>query len=335
MAHEQQQNPSNGGCKLGKKLKQNKVPQRGMGVAQLEKIILEEKRLKDAVVLAPNSVRFRRPSIPLPPPNRNPLISKSDDVDPDFVRTSCGSGNDSCRLYDFDGEKQNRNRYLITMPANSSIWAQFPAQRSQFQQPCSSSMVSVSLGTTLSSSTTSVMNIKIEPPSIQSLCANNFPSLQPDGDKMVGMKRSYPFSMENIPIPSLNSNIPFAHVSPISKPDESTASLELTIPFRRENPSSSGSIRDQKAKKFIEEKPDLAKDFLTLAPPQPSPSHSNKKEKLPALCVEELTQPSYQGQTRDLEWSNKQPLHSFFPAAKIHGISNGEAGEHVDLSLKL
>ncbi|KAI3795318.1 hypothetical protein L1987_37969 [Smallanthus sonchifolius] len=138
----------------------------------------------------------------------------------------------------------------------------------------------------------------IGPPSNQSFCANNYSSSQPDGNQMVGWQRSYPFSLENTSFNSLN-------------------------------PLISGSIRDQKTKKFIDENSDLEKDFLTLAPPQSSPPlHLKLKEKLP----------SYQDQTRDAsetEWSNQQPMHSFFPAAKTHGTSNGEVGEQVHLNLKL
>ncbi|KAL8237920.1 hypothetical protein R6Q59_019001 [Mikania micrantha] len=178
------------------------------------------------------------------------------------------------------------------------------------------------------------MNIQIEPPSIQSYCGNKYSSFQPYGDEMVGLKRSYPFPIENIPIPSFNCKIPSAYVSHLSKTDESTSSLELNIPFCRENPLSLGYIRDEKTKKLIDENDDLAKDFLTLAPPKPSPpSHSKLKEKLQPL--RETNQLSYQGQTRDPEWLDQLALHNFFPAAKTHGTNNYETDEYVDLSLKL
>lgn len=148
MAHEEQQHTSSSSSsKFAKKLKHKKVPQRGMGVAQLEKIISEDRQLKDADgVLKPNLIKFRRPAVMLTPPfppNQHHLVSKAD---------GSGSGNSFRRFYNFDGENLNQiqNRYLIGIPANqggfrfesgSSIWAQIQAQRSQFQQPCSSSMV--------------------------------------------------------------------------------------------------------------------------------------------------------------------------------------------------
>ncbi|KAI3769302.1 hypothetical protein L6452_00403 [Arctium lappa] len=342
------------GGRSSKKLKHKKVPQRGMGVAQLEKIILEEQQKKDVGVLIPNSIvspasssvlNFRPPLVPVPPPlppNPNPnhhrLITRTDGVNHSFV----SNGLDH---HGFTAATTN----LVGLPFESKphIWSQHSnvAQRSQhFQQPCSSSMVNVSLGTTSlsSSSSSSVVNFQMEPPSNQSYHGNNYPPLWQDEEKMIGMKRSYPFSMENMPIPSFNSKFPF---SPISRLDESTScnnggttSLEPSNPGSRENPSSLGSIADQTTKKLIDENRGLTKDFLTLAPPRAS--HSNLKEKLAPLSVGELTLSSHQGQTRDHpggEWSksNQQPLHSFFPTAKTPGTSNGEAGEHVDLNLKL
>ncbi|KVI10453.1 uncharacterized protein LOC112506354 [Cynara cardunculus var. scolymus] len=368
-----------GGGRSSKKLKHKKVPQRGMGVAQLEKIILEEQQKKDVGILTPNSIispatsssclaniqsvpNFRPPLVPLPPPlppNHQPLIPRTDGVNPSFVskpmHTSSDGGNNWSRSstggeYRFHGENPNPNpnpnqnrgldhrgftaatampTNLVGLPyeSNPPIWPPHSniAQRSQpFQQPCSSSMVNVSLGTTSSSS---VMNFQMEPPSNQSYCGNNYPPLWPDEDKMIGMKRSYPFSMENMPIPSFNCKFPF---SPISRPDESTScsnggttSLEPSNPSFRETPSSLGAMTDQMTKKLIDENHGLTKDFLTLAPPRAS--HSSLKEKM----VQTHKNPS------GGEWPNQQPLHSFFPAAKTPGTSNGEAVEHVDLNLKL
>ncbi|KAD3066797.1 hypothetical protein E3N88_34677 [Mikania micrantha] len=294
-----------GGGTLSKKLKHNKVPQRGMGVAQLEKLIFEERQLKDAGVLIHDPIKFRRPAIPLPPPfppNRLPLISNSDGMNSDFVHMSSGSGNNCGGLYNFDGVKlnsnQNRNQYSIAISTNQGglCYESNPL----IHQPCSSSMVS-SLSKELF-----------------------YGQNNPERCQMVGLKRSYPFPIENIPIPSFNCKIPSAYVSHLSKTDESTS----------KNPLSLGYIRDEKTKKLIDENDDLAKDFLTLAPPKPSPpSHSKLKEKLQPL--RETNQLSYQGQTRDPEWLDQLALHNFFPAAKTHGTNNYETDEYVDLSLKL
>ncbi|KVH93105.1 Plant transcription factor NOZZLE [Cynara cardunculus var. scolymus] len=363
-----------------KKLKHKKVPQRGMGVAQLEKIISEEQQKKDVSVLTSNSIispsnsssnlattiqkvpNFRpspisSSSIPLPPPlppNHHPLISKTDAVNPISASTfskpasmSSGGGggvggSNWCRLwsdgdYSFEGEKQNQSqnhnqnhgldhpRYTAAFPANLGglpyesnppIWPPPPPnlmmQRSQhLQQPCSSSM-------------------------------------------MVGMKRPYPFSLENVPIPSFHCKFPSAYIPSIPRSDESascsnggTVSIESAHPIFREPPLSSGAINDTVTKKFIDENQGLTRDFLKLAPPQP---HSSSKEKLHSSpCIGEQTQfetlSPHKGQSKGSTHfsgpggSNPQPFLSFFPAAKTPmgqpGNSNGEAGESVDLNLKL
>ncbi|KAI3716229.1 hypothetical protein L6452_23428 [Arctium lappa] len=398
-----------GGHRSSKKLKHKKVPQRGMGVAQLEKIISEEQQKKDVGVLTPNSIisptnsssnlankvpNFRPPpicssSIPLPPPlppNHHPLISKSDALNP-ISGMGGGGGGNWCRLwsdgdYSFEGEKQNQNhnqnqnqnhgldhsRYTTTFPSNLGgfpcesnphIWPPTPPttpnlmlQRSQhLQQPCSSSMVNVSAGTS-SSSSSSVMNYQMEPPSNQSYCGNNYQPLWPEEEKMVGMKRPYPFSLENVPIPSFHCKFPSAYISSIPRSDESTScsngctiGIEPTHQNFRETPLSSGVINDTITKKFIDENQGLTRDFLKLAPPQP---HLSSKEKLhPSPCIGEQSQfetlSPHKGQPKDSAHfpgrggANPQPFLSFFPAAKTPtgqpGNSNGEAS--VDLNLKL
>lgn len=322
MAHEEQtprcSSSSGGGGRLSKKLKITKVPQRGMGVAQLEKIISEEQHKHDVAILKPNSSNFRPPPlIPLPPPlppNLRPLIQITDVTNPSFVsKPMHDGGNNRSRLrnggdHQFIGENPYQYRrlehraYAASMPSNPSglqyesnlsIW------RSQlFQQPSSSSMGNASLGTTStstsSSSSSSVMNLQMELPSNQSYCSNNYPPLWPHEEKMVGMKRPYPFSTENMPIPSFNFKFPY---SPISRSNESPSSVS-----REKNTSNL-----------------ITKDFLTLAPPQQLPS----KEKLSPLSVGKSTSPHH------------QPMYSFFPAATTPDIKNGEEGEHVDLNLKL
>lgn len=391
-----------------KKLKHKKAPQRGMGVAQLEKIISEEEQKKDAGVLTHNSIispsnsssnlagvqkipNFRTPpisssSIPLPPPlppNHHALISKTDGINSmsasaTFSKPTNLTGGNWGRLwsdadYNFEGEKQSQNqnhgldhpRYTAAFPANlgvspyessQPIWPPPPSlmlQRSQlFQQPSSSSMVNVSSGT----SSSSVMNFQMEPPSNQSYCGNNFQPLWPEEEKMIGMKRPYPFSLENVPIPSFHCKFPSAYVSPISRSDESascsnggTTCLEAAHPSSRENHSSSGAISDT-TKKFIDENQGLTRDFLKLAPSQASQSNLSSKEKFHlSPCIGEHsrfeTPPPHNGQSNDTIHisgrgrSNPQPFLSFFPDVKTTtgqpGNSNEEAGESVDLNLKL
>ncbi|KAI3753705.1 hypothetical protein L2E82_25766 [Cichorium intybus] len=309
MAHEEHtprcSNSSGGGGRLSKKLKNKKVPQRGMGVAQLEKIILEEQHKNDLAILTPNSTGFRPPpSIPLPPPlppNHRPLIPTTAAMNPNFLSKPMHTIS--------NGRNQNQNQYggLDHCPyaagmqyeSNLSVWRPLPttiAQRSQlFQQPCSSSLGNVSLGTTSTSSSSSVMNIQMEPPSNQSYCSNNYPPLWPHEEKMVGMKRPYPFPTENMPIPSFKIKL---HFSPITRSNESTScSNGGTNPVSRL----------------------ITKDFLSLAPTRALPS----EDKFGPFSLGEPTLPPH------------QPMYSFFPATKTHGNNNGEEDEHVDLNLKL
>lgn len=161
--------------RLSKKSKSKKVPQRGMGVAQLEKIISEEQQhKKDNSVISPSnsgSVQrvgsFRQPivccsssSIPLPPPlppNHHSLVAKNHKPTNMSSWGRLWSEGD----YSFESEKQNQNqgmdhsRYTaapfsgnlggLPYESNQSTWPPAPnlmLQRSQpFQQPCSSSMV--------------------------------------------------------------------------------------------------------------------------------------------------------------------------------------------------
>nr|XP_043626049.1 uncharacterized protein LOC122597526 [Erigeron canadensis] len=396
-----------------KKLKHKKVPQRGMGVAQLEKIRLEQDQKKDVNDVTPNSgnsctnlasmqtVPSFRPSscsIPLPPPlppNHRSLFSKTDggvsiisgSGSGSFSKpTTGGGGSNWSRLlsdgeYSFEGEKQNQkhnqnlgvdqySRYTAAAyPTNIGglhcessppVWpplSNLMLQRSQsLQLPCSSSLVNVPAGTS-SSPSSSAINFQMEPPSNQSYDSNNYQPLWPEEEKMVGMKRPYPFSLEHVPIPSFNCKFPSTFVSPISRLDESascsngsTTSIEPAYPTFRENPSSSVVIPNTITKKSIDENQLLTRDFLKLGPPQASQLNSSSNEKLQiSPCITEQAHfemlPTHNGQSKDahhlsgIGGSNPQPYLSFFPAARAPirqpGSSSGDAGESVDLNLKL
>ncbi|KAL7218331.1 hypothetical protein ACSBR2_011574 [Camellia fascicularis] len=156
-----------GGNRSSKKLKQKKVPQRGLGVAQLEKIRLEEKEKKDALLLS-NIVKTIKCS-------------------------GLGGGLDHNRF---------ACRSTLNLPYESNPILPPPniIQRTlQFQlQNSSSSMVNVSSGTSLSSE---IKYHQMEPPSNQSFYGNNCTPLWHEEEKMVGMKRPYPFPPDNPPGP--------------------------------------------------------------------------------------------------------------------------------------
>lgn len=145
-----------------KKLKTKKVPQRGMGVAQLEKIISEQRQKKDATVFTNCSSNVRPPPPPPTlPPNHFPWMSKADGINPMSVSKSTnfgGGGGSWSRLlndgaYNFQGERQtqtqNQNLNLggLRYESNPPFWPPSPnlmLQRPQhLQPPCSSSMVNI------------------------------------------------------------------------------------------------------------------------------------------------------------------------------------------------
>ncbi|XP_076924158.1 uncharacterized protein LOC143586499 [Bidens hawaiensis] len=223
-----------------KKPKHKKVPQRGMGVAQLEKIISEEHQNQDATVssiISPtNSSNLNNiHKIPnfnaIPAPPQMP-VSKTEGGSVSKTSGGVGGGNWSRIWSDgefkFDGD---HSRYTASFPANLGglpyesnppIWAPSPNLMMQRSQ----SLVNVSTNTA-----SSVLNFQIEPPSNQSYCGNNFQPLWPEEEKMVGMKRPYPFSLENMPIPSFHCKFPSAYVS---RSDEyASCSIEPTHPVFR------------------------------------------------------------------------------------------------------
>lgn len=69
-------NSSGGGCsRSSKKMKQKKVPQRGLGVAQLEKIRLEEQQKKDAAAALQAAATILTPNPILSPSNSSSCLA--------------------------------------------------------------------------------------------------------------------------------------------------------------------------------------------------------------------------------------------------------------------
>ncbi|KAA8523972.1 hypothetical protein F0562_010597 [Nyssa sinensis] len=412
-----------GNGRSSKKLKQKKVPQRGLGVAQLEKIRLEEQQKqqkKDAAaqapaILSPNSIispsnssclavqcaNFRHhpsPSSipPLPPPSPTDLSSQTsifrpapstpniDVFHPNSVPLSkplIGGGGEigwsaipgagagaghvnwpklwNCE-YNFEGENHrlDHNGFISRSNMNLPYESWVPPnvmQRTQFQQLSSSSMVNVSSGT----SSSSIINFQMEPPSNQSYYGNNYSPNWPEEEKMVGMKRSYPFSLDNPPGPSVHCNFLPAFVPPITRSGESascdnggTLNTEFSSPIFREGPSSSTPISELNSKKVTKENWGSNGDFLTLAPPATTLPHRSSKFKHPS--AHELSQFEtlhHHGSMEDPPVHQQGPIgpiqqhtfYSFLPSAKTEtgqatttrSNYNGEVGESVDLNLKL
>ncbi|KAK3030269.1 hypothetical protein RJ639_039852, partial [Escallonia herrerae] len=220
--------------------------------------------------------------------------------------------------------------------SNARVWP-LPnvVQRSQqFQQPSSSSMM--------------------EPPSNQSYSGNNYTNLWPGEEKMVGMKRPYPFSVDNAPGPSFNSKFPPVYVSPISGPHESapctnggSINIEPANPVLREHPLSPSSMSEPNQGNVTKENGGLHGEFLTLAPPATAQPHSSSKQKYLSPYLSQLSRelPEFdslpsQGITEDRTRSpglggyTEQPFFCFFPLAKTQNdraatptSNNGDAAE--------
>ncbi|XVE80047.1 hypothetical protein DITRI_Ditri14bG0107800 [Diplodiscus trichospermus] len=409
-----------------KKKRPKKVPQRGLGVAQLEKIRIEEQQKKDAAVAAilpspssvisPPTTHHKSSYLPLPiptfhpsnrscsssassipfppdlsPPNsifRIPLSVQNIDVvgTANTVPLTCSGspawhpgaavlpGNDSVNNsghkfwssceYNIEKECSGLDpglafRTNLNLPYESEpIWP-LPSwmQRVQpFQQP-SSSMVNLSSKT----SSTSVLNFQMEPPSNQSYYANCAPLL-PEDEKVVGMKRSYPFSLDNAPSPPVLSNYPHivhsinGQVEAASSSNGSAFNFKPGTPNFREGPSCSTSNLDSKSKKSIKQDG----DFLTLAPPTTSSICSSSKIKHPPsnLIYYNYELPDLESLTSQASFEDSsvrqgasglnqyyRPYYTFFPPTMVQidrattismaNCKGGEVGGHVDLNLKL
>ncbi|XP_022734610.1 uncharacterized protein LOC111288110 [Durio zibethinus] len=398
-----------------KKHRPKKVPQRGLGVAQLERIRIEEQQKKDAalavILPSPSSVISPPPthhkssylslptpsfhpsnqtsssasSIPFPadisPPNpifRPPLSVKNIDIvsTANTVPLTSGSpgwppgaavlpGNGSVNKFwsscEYKIEKECAGldpglafRTNLSLPYESeSIWP-LPSlmQRAQPFQQHYSSMVNLSSRT----SSTSELNFQMEPPSNQSYYGNCSPLL-PEEEKMVGMKRSYPFSLDNAPGPPIHIKYPpIVHsingkVEAASASKDSTFNSEPSTPNFRVGPSCSISNLESKFKKSIKHGV-FDGDFLTLAPPTTTMCSSSKSKHPPSNCetldLESLVyQPSFEESSirqGTIRLNQYRPYYSFFPQAMVQidrattitmiNCKGGEVG-HIDLNLKL
>ncbi|KAI3457394.1 hypothetical protein Pfo_014057 [Paulownia fortunei] len=396
-----------------KNVKQKKVPQRGLGVAQLEKIRLEEQRKREALqaanVLANNaigsasdtapclavqcpsfgpSLSHSPNSVPLPPsptnfPSPNALYRSAPSVPIQItnqlnggggeigLQTVSSPGNGSMpRLwnseYNLEGEKQRVDHlgFAFGPQVNLQYESNAPVlplpsvpQRSyQFQRP-PSPVVNASSGI----SPSSVLSSQMEPPSNQSLRGNNYTSLRPEEDKMVGMKRSYPFSLESPPAPSFPGNFQPTYAAPRSRSDELpscssgyTAQMEPRNKYMRNGPSNSSTVPERNPSDVMRDDGRLNGDFLTLAPPAAASPPLNSKHKHPSdysghqgpdlsdfKCLP--NQENLKSQIHQLgpSGSKEQPF-SFFPiksqvdqTTTRVSSGNGEKGEKIDLSLKL
>ncbi|XP_020231373.1 uncharacterized protein LOC109811937 [Cajanus cajan] len=388
------------GRSSSKKSKQKKVPQRGLGVAQLEKIRLEEQQKRDAVTISPSpsTLSPTKPSfMPLPmknfhdsnqsssttllpcePPSefRSPLsLQQQQQQNMDAKVSSTvplansvgfeasrpivpGHGNVPkwWSSYQFDSEKNSFGvdpgmPVLPSLPFDSSpIWPlpNLVQRTPQYQHHSSSSVVNASSGT----SSTSMSHFTIEPPSNQNNNGSSVP-VRPI-EKMVGMKRPYPFSLDFPQAPAFNYNsTPFPEIRTNARTlcgNGGGFNFDAGSSTSREVSSCSTSNSELNSKKRSEENGNFNGDFLTLAPPTPT-SYPPSKSMLTSTYLafhnhnqgnvgdQIPTAPVYRPFNQQ-----KQPFYGFFvpePKEEQNGqtaarIQNGhEVGESVDLNLKL
>ncbi|KAM7278900.1 hypothetical protein ACFE04_006034 [Oxalis oulophora] len=260
---------------------------------------------------------------------------------------------------------------FLDMPCElSPIWPQ-PGliQRAQQYQAHSSSMVHISPAI---SSSASVLNYQMELPSNQSY-HSNFTPMWPDEEKMVGMKRPYPFSVDNSSGQLSNYKFPpvVHHHSNGRRSDDSVSCINVANKLNFEpcntsfrdgqGPSCSTSVSGKSTKE--NGIPDGG--FLSLALPTTATTSGLKLKELPANqpffnngLPNFDSLPPYQG--RDVEVDSQinqqqqqQPSYYSFlqpPSIEVPTVGQqppttavndnysnggGEVGENVDLNLKL
>ncbi|KAL2331380.1 hypothetical protein Fmac_018961 [Flemingia macrophylla] len=389
------------GRSSSKKSKQKKVPQRGLGVAQLEKIRLEEQQKRDPAKISPSPsiLSPTKPSyVSLPMKNFHDSNQSSsttllpceptsdfrppwslqqqqqqqmDAKAPNTVPLAHSGGFEAGRpivpghgnvpkwwsSYQFESEKNNFGvdpgmPVLPSLPFDSNpIWPlpNLVQITPQHQHHSSSSVVNVSSGT----SSTSVPHFSIEPPSNQINNGSNVP-VRPM-EKMVGMKRPYPFSLDFSHVPAFNYNSsPFAEIRTnirTSCGNGSGFNFDAGNSTSRElsscSASNSTSNSELNSKKRSEENGNFSGDFLTLAPPIPT-SYPPSKSMLASTYLALNNQGNVQDEIPTAPVyrpfnQQKQPFYGFLlPELKeeqngqIARIQNvHEVGESVDLNLKL
>ncbi|KAF5460935.1 hypothetical protein F2P56_020769 [Juglans regia] len=395
-----------GVARSSKNPKQKKAPQRGLGVAQLEKIRLEEQQKKDAILSSPPSVSPTKSSfISLPIPNyhhSNPssssipfhspspahlssldsMIRPPQPVQNIDVRNSstvssggfeAGWSGISVPGYgcvpklwntnEYDPEKESSGldpglafRSNLNLPYESDNHFWLPPslmQRTQQYQHPSHSMVNVSSGT----SSSSVLSFQMEPPSNQSYYGNYTTSWSEE-EKMVGMKRPYPFFLDDSPGPPFNYKLHTLIGSDKSASSENGGQFNFKARklILREGPSSSISYSKMESNTSIKGNEVLKGKSLSLSPPRTTPTcRSSKLKPLSAcLALQDTLFPDfeslpYQGTVEDpiiqqlpSQLDQQQPFYCFLPPAKVQigqatttmNNCNG-VGESIDLNLKL
>ncbi|CAN4117687.1 unnamed protein product [Withania somnifera] len=222
-----------------------KVPQRGLGVAQLERIRLEEQQQ-----------------------HKKDTIFQSSRID--FSLKDCVFRPNHPLLSDEYSQVDHHHHGGVVLGPKLNFPSVLQQRYQQYQKTCSSSsMVNISSGIS-----SSVQNFQMEPPSNQSCYGCKSLPHWPEEVKMAGMKRPYPLSQESPPFPSFRCKLPRCCVAPVSRSHESASSsnefsvsVEEGNVLKREIVSKSRALSESKPSISVRETKALNGDFLRLAPP--------------------------------------------------------------------
>lgn len=303
-----------------KKLKEKKVPQRGLGVAQLEKIRLEEQQKTVATsmlspsppppsLLLPNydNLANRSPSssVPFPSQSAHHIVVKRPSYDPYQLANLAHHnayeipGNskvpkvwNSCEYFLDQGENSPKLNPGLALNMNPP-YEPNPirplsglVQRTQNYEHVSPSMVNVPTPALLPPAS----NSQMEPPSNQSYYGNNA-LIWPEGEQMAGKKRSHAF-LHPPPGPSFNLKFPTFSAQPradgaASCGNGSAFNPAQSTPKLREGPCSyPASVHERNSESSIEENSAGSANFLTLSLPATATAASlSSKFNVPFSCL--------------------------------------------------
>ncbi|KAK7317732.1 hypothetical protein RJT34_02202 [Clitoria ternatea] len=225
-----------------KRPKQRKVPQRGLGVAQLEKIRLEEElKMRAAIATTaiappynfpqpyPNFIHSNQPSSPI----SMPLCIMSGGFKPQQYGLPVIQNTSMPQSWSSNFDLQNKSMGMdLGLRSVSSFCCEpnpirsFPnwANRTQYLQHPSSSMVTISTGTS------KVLHSTIEHLSKQNYNGCHAPMKAEE--MMIGNKRSNPFSLDVPPMSSFNFKpptfgVPIQRNEAISSKNESGFNMDV------------------------------------------------------------------------------------------------------------
>ncbi|XP_028793008.1 uncharacterized protein LOC114748723 [Neltuma alba] len=297
------------------KAKVEEDPKRGPGVAQLEKMRVEEQQKKDEVIASsailpplfsvssskssylvrsiPKFEHYDQPSFsPISFPSL-PLRNVDDNkvsntvIVPGHGIVSEFRGSDENNDFEKSSVVEHGLVFLSSLPHESNSnsirplpkWVRITQPR---QQP-PSSMVNGSSGT---SSTPSLRYSIMEPPSNQNQSGHWMP-LQMQPEKMIGMKRSYPFSQDVPPAP-FNFRLPT--IAAPMKMNETCCGSGSGFYYAanatfREVPSSSTSNLEANSKRLNTVNENFNGGILAVSTPTPTSSSPPSKSKSPPTVL--------------------------------------------------